>query len=501
MNGGKETGDSEPENKLQTITSGASIYAVGKITSYALGFAFTVILTRSLSTNFYGIFVYVTSIISIFQVLSRLGTGESLLRFLPERIDDSDSTNWVATVAYFTAFISSVIFSGVLFVAAPLIASVTLNDPLMVDILRIFAVILPVRSLLNLTTSVFRATEKINLQILIKNIFEPGIKVIITGSAILLGFSLIGIVAAIAIGSALTLFAAISVLYIKTTVRPFGKRTEGNIKSFFNFSLPLTLRDLGQTLYNRFDILMVGFFLSGSIVGIYRVSILVTTVLTLPLMGINQLFPPIASKLYADDHIDKLSSIYKTLTRWVFMTVLVPMMALIIYSTELLRIFGKEFTTGGLILSFFAIAQLFNVSVGPSGYLLTMTNNQYYNTVNQWLLGLINIILNYMFILNYGAVGAAAATAATLAFINLLRLFEIWKLEGLHPYSVRYWKPIVAGIGSGGVMAAFHAVMDGYMLIISGGITGGIVFVVILLILGVEDRDRQFIEKNVIQRI
>ena len=489
--------ESEKGDSLRSITDGASLFFGGKVLSNGLGFVFNLILTRVLGATLYGVYTYANTITGFFVVFARLGTGKSLLRFIPSSSDEPARQNWVTSLAYLTALLGSVVIGTALFALAPIINTLTLEEPLLVDVLRILAIVLPFNTLSNLTNSVFRATEQLEYQIIITNVLKPIIRILAVLSAFALGYSLIGAVAALAIGGVLTFGIAISLLYSKTDIHPTGKRSRGSISEFYNFSLPLTLKDLGQKLYTRVDILMVGFFLSGSVVGVYRVSILLVTFLTLPLSGINQLFPPIASGLYSNGKIDELESIYKIVTRWVFTVVIPAALVLTVYNSEVLRIFGDDFSGGGLVLLFFGIAQLTNCAVGPSGLLLMMTNHQYLNLVNQWVLGVLNVVLNYVLILEFGFIGVAVATAGTLTVINIVRVIEVWYVEGMTPYSKKYWKPIVAGLSSILVLLGWRSFLSGYPLLIVGAATGALVFVATLYLLGIEQEDKDFYAENV----
>lgn len=242
---------------------------------------------------------------------------------------------------------------------------------------------------------------------------------------------------------------------------------------------------------------MVGLFLPSAAVGIYNIAVLVSQLVSLPLSAFGQLFPPIASELYSKGKINELSSLYSRVTRWMFTIALLPGLAVIVYAETVLRIFGSEFTTGTSILVLFSIAQLMNAAVGPSGHLLMMTNHQYLTMVNQWIIGLLNIVLNYFLLQEYGLVGAALATAGALALINIVRVVELWYTEGLVPYREAFFKPISAGIIAGGAMEAGKLFFSGYLLPIVGTAVGGALFVAVLYILGIEQDDVEFF-KNVL---
>jgi len=148
----------------------------------------------------------------------------------------------------------------------------------------------------------------------------------------------------------------------------------------------------------------------------------------------------------------------------------------------------------------FTIGQLTNCAVGPSGFLLMMTDHQYLTLLNQWALGILNIVLNYFLILEYGVNGAAIATATTLTVINLLRVLEVWYAEGLTPYSRQFWKPLAAGaIGGVGIYVS-KIFFDGFVLLIVGSITGFACFSVALLVFGISPRDKTLLKKIISER-
>jgi len=489
-----EADDETVTPSLRSITRGASLSIAGRILSNGLGFVINLLLTRGLDAGLYGIFAYGNTLMSIVSIFARLGSGKSILRFLPEYEETPALRNGVLGLAYLTALIASVVMGAVLYFVAPLVTEYTLDNPLLTDVLRILAIVLPFNTLSNLTNSVFRGLERLEYQIFLSSIVSPITRILFIGAALLLGYSLLGVVTAIAIGGVVVFGVALLVLFARTDLRPGLDQSYGQSREFYNFSLPLTLKDLGSFLYNRVDILMVGFFLAESSVGIYKIAIVISTMLVIPLGAFNQLFPPVASRLYSNDEMSELESVYSIVTRWTFTVALLPALGAILYRTEVLAIFGPEFTAGGWVLVLFALAQLTNCAVGPSGFMLMMTDHQYINLANQWTLGVLNAILNYVFILEFGLIGAAVATASVLAGINLLRVVEVWYTERLFPYSWKFWKPVGAAAGAGIVMAICQLFAAGFALLIIGGGSGALAFVGILYILGIEEDDREFFE-------
>jgi O-antigen/teichoic acid export membrane protein len=239
---------------------------------------------------------------------------------------------------------------------------------------------------------------------------------------------------------------------------------------------------------------MVGYFIGDVEVGIYAVAIGLASVTGLALSGLNQLFPPIASKLYSRDEREELQRVFQTVTRWSFTLCLLPALLLYTFRFEVLSLFGSEFTRGSVVLSLFIAGQITRNAVGPSGYMLTMTEHQYIVLFNRWFLGISNVVANYILITKYGFVGAAVASALTLALVNVFRLVEIWILERHYPYTRRFVKPIVAAVvvaASIGLIRSnlLNYGVSGTVLLVSGGFLGTLIYSSILYILGIDQVD------------
>lgn len=483
---------------LRSVTRGASIFVAGNGLGKALSFVFNLLLTRGLGANLYGVYTLGFTIAMLVVNFADFGSSKSILKFIPQYDDDRSNQNRTLGLAALSSIVGGLLVGGLLYTLAPTITSLTPEKPLLTDVLRIFAVFVLFHTVTRTIGSVLQSLELQGYKMLVTSITPRVVRILGAAVALFVGASLVGVTSAIVAASALTLGVALVVFFFRTPFRPtLGSSREETI-TFYNVSLPLTFVDAGRLLYRRVDLLMVGFLLSaGSAVGIYQVATLVAGMLRLPLTGFNQLFPPIASRLYSTDKLDELQSLYSQVTRWTFTLSLVPAAGAIVYSNELLGLFGSAFTAGEAVLLLFVLGELVNAAVGPSNYLLMMTDNQYIALVNEWALGLFNIVLNFVFITQFGLIGAALATVSVLSLINLCRVVEVWYLEGLQPYSLKFLKPVIAGIMAGVVMYGANAFFSGIVLLIGGGVLGLVGFCVGLLVLGIEQEDKEFFTESI----
>lgn len=487
----------ESSGSLRSVSEGAGLFFIGKVISQGLSFLTNLILTRTLGANLYGTFAYLSVIFSLVYTLTTLGGDTSIQRFLPEHEEDKQTRDVFLTIAYLTSFIVSIVVAINIYLFAPLISAVTINEPLFVDVLRLGALIIPFNTLANITLSSFKAIERMDYNVAISSVTKPLLRLVFVGGAVLLGYSVIGAVAGLVVTSILTLFFSLLLLVRKTNLGQPQSPTIITTKKYYNFSVPLTFNGIGRYLYKRVDVLLVGLLLSGYAVGIYNIAILIAGVISLPLKAFNQLFPPIASKLYQNNQYSELQELYSVVTRWIFTISLFPGIAAILYSKEVLRIFGEEFPEGSLVLILFIIAQLTSAIAGPVGYLLIMSDHQYINMCNQLISGVANAVLNYIFILEYGFIGAALATASILAGINLIQVVQVWYLEGFNPYNRNYFKPVAAGISSCIIMCFIEILFSSYALLIVGGVAGGITFFAVLLSFGFEKEELDLIKEAI----
>lgn len=490
---GSDDGDSRIRS-LATIARGGSLYTIGKVVSDAGEFLLHLLVSRVLGAGAYGMFAYGKTLAFTALLLTNLGSDTSIVRYLPQYETSPSKRRFLLGLAWITSVTGGLAVAGSLFVFAPSIAALTLDEPGFVGVLRLFAAVLFVDTVARLLYATFRALEVIEYEVATRRVLKPLLRVLAVAIALAAGASVYGVVVAMLAAGVVSLSVAGYVFVTRTSIRPTLRSpyaTRRTVREYYGYSLPLTAKEVGTVMQSRVDVLMVGLFLSSAAVGIYNVAVLVAGVLYVPLLAANQLFAPVASRLYSQNDRDELAAVYTAVTRWILSASLALAVVLVILRRELLLLFGPEFTAGTTVLTLFVLAQLWNAATGPSGELLMMTDHQYVVMANEWVFGLVNVVLNYAFILRYGIVGAALATASVLAVRNLVKLAELWRYERMQPYSRRIYKPAVAAAVAGlgvWVIRSWTGPTTGLLL---GAVIGLTLYVVTLVSLGVEPVDRR----------
>ncbi len=191
--------------------------------------------------------------------------------------------------------------------------------------------------------------------------------------------------------------------------------------------------------------LIIGGFLAEKEVGFYgaanRTSLLGIMVLT----SFGSIFAPIISELYNKKEFQKLETLFKTTTKWIF-TISYPIfLIMIFFSKSILFFFGEEYTAGSQCLIILAIGQMISSLGGSYGYMIMMSGRSKITLINAFIAFSSNISLCFILIPLYGIIGAAYASTISLIFITIIGLLEVFAIYRIHPYQVNILKPMLGG--------------------------------------------------------
>lgn len=469
---------------LRTVAKGAGLHFLGRGFDRGAVFVFNLVLANLLVASAYGTYTYAATIVTLVAVLTRHGAAKTLLRLLPASHADRSRQDRVISIATASVMAVSTIGATVLFFLAPTISRLTLDTVLFTGVLRIFAVAVPIKALLELLNNGFLAQEAMVYKVAMNDIFEPVSRILFVGGAVGLGYTLLDATLATVVSLGGTFVVSIF-LFIRWT--PIGLSRDFDwptVRDFYDVSLPLGISDASRLLADRADLLLVGLFLHGTAVGVYNVSILVAGLLVLPGAAFAALFRPLASRLYADGELGEVRFLYSVVTRWTVTVGLFVVAAMVIYRRELLGLFGPEYTVGGPLLILLVVGQFSRLAVGPTSALLYLTENQRIRMLIDLTFGSATAILAYVLIGVVGLWGAAAATATTSIGASLVGLLMLARNESIYPYTTATLKPVIAVLPAAGVMITLRP-----LSVVLGGLLGGVIMAIGLVLLGLEFED------------
>jgi O-antigen/teichoic acid export membrane protein len=133
-------------------------------------------------------------------------------------------------------------------------------------------------------------------------------------------------------------------------------------------------------------------------------------------------------------------------------------------------LFGEEYASAATALVVLTFATLIQSFVGVGAPTLNMMGQPKANLWNYSIAVVLNIILNVVWIPQYGILGAAYASFFSMMLLGILLSVRIWLLIKLHPFSWKLFKPITAGIFAFVVLSAVKPLLMPFQVAVMLGL-------------------------------
>lgn len=420
------------DGRARAQRTAATAFAV-RVASAGLAFASQVVLARWMGSFEYGLFVYVWVWVNVVGMVSTLGLGTVVLRFIPEYRQRGDH-----------ARLRGLIFGSRVFVFAvsTLAAAVgALGVYLFEDAIASYYVLpiylaffcFPFYSLTDIQDGVSRAHNWIVLALAPNYIVRPLLILAVMGGAILADFPPTVTTAVFAVIAATWLSALGQFLVVNRrlarTVPKSGRRYEP--KLWLTTALPLILVDGFDMLLGHMDVLMLSYFRTPEDVGIYFAALKTMSLVAFVAFAVKAGLSHRFSEFHAAGDHEGLSRFVRDTVNWTFWPSLVAAAGILAVGYPLLWLFGPEFTSGYPLMFFLVIGFLAKAAVGPVEQVLNMLGHQVATLKVLSMTLALNILINLLLIPPYGARGAAIATSAALVLESVMLFHQAKKRLGL----------------------------------------------------------------------
>ncbi|MFA4843427.1 MAG: polysaccharide biosynthesis C-terminal domain-containing protein [Candidatus Margulisiibacteriota bacterium] len=434
---------------LKLVAKGGLFSLAGDAINYSLSYVFLLLASHLLGAGNLGAYYWVFAIASLLGEFADCGTGQGLIYYGPRFEAEKGMNKSLPLFRFVLRFTltNAVILGCLLFLFAPQITAY-FNKPELIGLLRLCSVALPLGLFWPVLYKYCVARFKIVEGIIYGDIVRPILRV-----TILLLFILIGTKAIALVGTELLVGLLMIVLGLLVIRRLWGKvlfsgdLTGGEKRSLLFYSLPFLPLNLARG--ERAILILTGFFLAVTQVGIFGVVLKLAAISQVILTGLNFVFRPMVAKLYVERDMTTLNSLYKAITRWIFILTLPFSYLFIFYPGAVLGLFGEKFAAGSVALVIVAVGYLFEYGTSATQVIINMTGKSWWSLLNQLAYLAVIAGLGVWLIPGYGIIGAAIAVASAIVVVNLLRLYQSYRIVGFTPYSFYLLKPICAAAISG----------------------------------------------------
>lgn len=188
-----------------------------------------------------------------------------------------------------------------------------------------------------------------------------------------------------------------------------------HFRSLFEFAKFSWLGSLQSKMFNYTDVIVLGFFVSSSFIGIYSVAWNIAQFLILFSGSLKSTLFPEMSELSAEHDPQAVTDIVEQSLVYGGLFLIPGVFGGAILGERILRLYGPEFTQGAVVLFVLIVANLF---MGYQNQLLNALNAidrpDLSFRVNAVFVGM-NLTANVALVSLYGWLGAAVATATSVA--------------------------------------------------------------------------------------
>ena len=424
-------------NKLDVhtleVVKKSSSATVVKVLGMIAGLLVSVTLGRILGSKGLGIINLANKIVSILIILSLIGMPQLLIKEIAiayKKKDWQHISNCLNSAFKLNGAIALGL-SVLLIILTPWLCEHVFHEPdLKIPLIIAVSVMTPqVFSRIYSSGLVgFRKIWQSNLVNESLSIAIAGITLVVFWS---LNISITVITAAIAYGIGRVLVTLTVSIYWGKLFRQFKTKSVNVSGKLAKSAWPFLMVSATGIIAANLDAVMIGWLGDVKEVGLYTVAARIAMLTIFFLQVSNSAISPKLAALYAEGKIQEMNKMVQRVTGGLIVVAAVPLVIFFLFGGQILSFWGAEFKEAYWVLIILSVGQFFNIGTGASGLVLVMCGFEKlhaYITIGSVVC---NLIICYILIPLFGAVGAAIGMTVSIAIENVIKVVFAKKRTGV----------------------------------------------------------------------
>lgn len=447
-----------PSPLLRTLAADSLLALTVKVLSLPLGYYSLIILARYYGAEALGTYTLGVYLLTTWAVICRLGLDTGILRFFAAGGPEAGRQGLLALLLPALGLVGGLgaAAGGGLWLAGPWLAG-RFQAPELPTLLPWLALLLPLTAAVGVCAEALRALQGPRWVVLCHDGVFPFLFLILICA--LAREPEAHAVASLGLALCLSHLAAGSLIVVRLLggmrQRPGGPGQGRHFGALLGYSLPLFLSALVWLAFGSLDSLLLGWFQPPAQVAYFEAANRTALLVSLPLIAINAVLPPLFSRLHQQGDHRQLEDLGRAASRWTYYLALPLTLGCLLLAPRLLGWFGAGFEAGALALRLLALAQLVNVACGSVGFLLAMTGHQMALTRLLALAALAGLPLLALGAALGGLTGLAAAKALWLVGVNLAMTWAVHRRLGLTIFARDLFPAHLGGAVGAGIFSLF----------------------------------------------
>lgn len=436
---------------VNRIVAGSGVILAGTLIGMLLDIIIKGVLTSYLSPADFGTYSLALTVISITGAMATLGLHEGVPRYIAYFRGRHEEHKIHELII--SAILMGLIAGMLAMLASPLLFERLAGEGFDVQgsissIVKIMVFAIPFTILLNLTVAIYRGFDRTSVNMYFYNIIRPVSLLGFASAAVFFGVSLKGVVFADLLSMVFT-FGIMSIYFVKKP--PIKAELKFKFseptKKLIRYSFPLLISATLLNLMTWTDTIMLGYFKSAEVVGVYSAVYPLVGFLSLIIGSMGFVYVPVTSRLWGENRTEPLGSLYAIMTKWCFLLTFPVFALLFVYPEFLLtKIYGADYASGAIVLRILALGFITNSYFGFNYHTIMASGDSDFLMKCSVASAGINALLNFILIPQYGMIGAAAASSTSFASIEVLMTLRAWRSQHMHPFTSMYRRLTLIGI-------------------------------------------------------
>ena len=439
-------------DSLRKIARGTGVALAGTFLALALGFVIRIIIARFGSDAEYGIYSLAIVVMTFATTLVSLGLPDGVARYIAyfRGKGETAKVGGIISFSLQLAAAASIIISIALFFSAEYMASNIFHSPDLATALKVIAIGIPFFTLINILVSIFRGFDRMEPQAYFQYVLFNFLFLLLVGVAVLLHLSFAAIFYTYVIALVLTFIALLiyTVKKLPQTITFFNAKSgEGIRKELLLFALPLLVTALLATIILWLDTLLLGYYKTPEVVGLYNAARPMSQFVAEPLALMLLIYTPVATGLYSKNLVSELRRTYTISTKWIMSLTLPFFLVLCLFPEAVLNLFfGPAYTAAAPALRILSIGFIIGNLFGPNQSILLAMGESRFILWSTLAAVISSVTLNFVLIPPLGIEGAAIALAVSIILVKGIMAVKAYLLCRAQPMNKNLLKPVIASV-------------------------------------------------------
>jgi O-antigen/teichoic acid export membrane protein len=480
---------------VRLLAQGSAILVSTGVVSYAGTFLLGILLARHLGVLAFGIWTIAYSVARLMSIVGLLGADWIVLRqgSYFEGIGDIPRLRRTIHLALALAGTGLAALSLIVLITADWIAVSVFHQPDLAPVLRLAAILAPIVGIRQTLVYGTQTFKRMKDAALVRNVLQPMMSLAFVGTTVIMTENVEAAFLALIVSE--TILMVVAGALLRRRMPLLGPVAPVPTREFIGFAIPAWFTRLaGQSRANTLNIALGSLSEQGvSDSALFTAGNKIAGVLFSIVTTMNQVYTAIASDVYLQGKREEWASLYRSVTKWTIMLAAPLFVFMLAFPKEIISIYGRDFSDAWISLVVVSLGMLFQFGTGPVTVTLILIGRPKLALLDYGIVITVEIVLAVVLIKRFGLVGGATAKAVGTALNNVLPLVQVWMRERTWPFRWDFLKPVAAAAIAALVarlLVSATPLGNGVTAAIAGGLTIGLVYLAVLLVLGLSAEDR-----------